>query len=232
MMKRLHLPIDEEKHMPPKGKLQLTEKEMVLLHWWIAHGARRDQLVKEVAGNDTIQSFLSSSSVKKNSEEVLPPIAPADSGQLEKLKAAGFSIRPVASGSGWLDVSAVSLPSITEKDLLLLVPVGKNILWLNLSGQQVGNEVMLLLDSSIHLRRLNLKDTKISDDIAQRLKALTELSYLNIVGTAFSDKGLMMLGSMKGLQQVYCWQTKVTKEGMANFKKNHPGVHIETGGQQ
>lgn len=232
MMKRVHLPIDEEKHMPPKGKLQLTEKEIALLHWWILHGARPDQTVKDVSGNDTVKSFLASSSVNKSREEVLPLIAPADSGQLAKLKAAGFSIRPVASGSGWLDVSAVSLPPVKEKELLLLVPVAKNILWLNLSGQQVGNEGMTLLDSCINLSRLNLKDTKVSDDFALRLKDLSHLSYLNIVGTDFSDKGLMMLGSVKGLQQVYCWQTKVTKEGVAKFKRNHPRTHIEMGGQQ
>ena len=35
LMERVHLPLEEKKHMPPKGKAQLTEDEIVLLTLWI-----------------------------------------------------------------------------------------------------------------------------------------------------------------------------------------------------
>lgn len=36
-MHRLRLPIEHEEHMPPEGKQQLTEEEILLMEWWIAN---------------------------------------------------------------------------------------------------------------------------------------------------------------------------------------------------
>ena len=48
MGKRLALPLEEEEHMPPDGKRQLTAHELTLLNWWLDAGARTDKTVKEL----------------------------------------------------------------------------------------------------------------------------------------------------------------------------------------
>ncbi len=48
LMKRLLLPREDDDHMPPKEKPQLTESEIALIHWWIASGASFDKKVKEL----------------------------------------------------------------------------------------------------------------------------------------------------------------------------------------
>ena len=49
MIKRILLPENDKKHMPPKQKPQLTEKETMLLHWWVQQGADFNKKVKEIS---------------------------------------------------------------------------------------------------------------------------------------------------------------------------------------
>ena len=39
LMRRIHLPLETKKHMPPQGKTQLTETEISILSQWIKSGA-------------------------------------------------------------------------------------------------------------------------------------------------------------------------------------------------
>jgi uncharacterized membrane protein len=45
LISSLHLPLEDKKHMPPRGKVQLTDDEIVLLAAWVKGGSRFDQLV-------------------------------------------------------------------------------------------------------------------------------------------------------------------------------------------
>jgi uncharacterized membrane protein len=47
LLHRIFLPLEEEEHMPPKGKPQLTEKEIQLLESWILENAAFDKKVVE-----------------------------------------------------------------------------------------------------------------------------------------------------------------------------------------
>ncbi len=49
MMKRIALPMDDDEHMPPAKKTQLTEKEIKVLAWWINAGAKTDVKIKDAA---------------------------------------------------------------------------------------------------------------------------------------------------------------------------------------
>lgn len=44
---RIKLPIDDDDHMPPEGKDQMTAEETALLHWWIKEGASATLKVKD-----------------------------------------------------------------------------------------------------------------------------------------------------------------------------------------
>jgi len=48
LMKRLLLPLDEDEHMPPKGKKQPSVREIAWLKWWIDVGAPLDKTISEL----------------------------------------------------------------------------------------------------------------------------------------------------------------------------------------
>jgi len=47
-IQRIDLPLDDDEHMPPDGKDQLTPEETTLLRWWVQQGASNKQKVSEV----------------------------------------------------------------------------------------------------------------------------------------------------------------------------------------
>jgi hypothetical protein len=42
LIDRITLPLNDDDHMPPKGKPQLTDKQIMLLEWWVKAGAPGD----------------------------------------------------------------------------------------------------------------------------------------------------------------------------------------------
>ena len=48
MISSLMLPLDDEKHMPPAKKTQLSAGEIDILTWWVANGAKRNVTVAEI----------------------------------------------------------------------------------------------------------------------------------------------------------------------------------------
>ncbi|HSU50989.1 MAG TPA: c-type cytochrome domain-containing protein, partial [Segetibacter sp.] len=57
LMRRIHLPEDEKEHMPPSGKPQLTDEEVVILERWIKSGADMNKKVIELGPADTLRQI-------------------------------------------------------------------------------------------------------------------------------------------------------------------------------
>ena len=47
LVMRAELPKDDDDHMPPSDKDQLTEKEVKILKWWIDNGLKNDVKIKD-----------------------------------------------------------------------------------------------------------------------------------------------------------------------------------------
>src|SRR6186713_1058276 len=58
LIKRVALPLEDEHHMSPKGKPQLTEHERALLSWWIGTGASFTGKVQDLAQTDKVRPIL------------------------------------------------------------------------------------------------------------------------------------------------------------------------------
>ena len=48
IIKRIHLPREEKKHMPPKAKPQLSKAEINLIVQWISYGAPEKSSISEL----------------------------------------------------------------------------------------------------------------------------------------------------------------------------------------
>lgn len=58
MIYRLLLPLDDDDHMPPQGKPQLTLVEIAALQWWIDSGAPVDKTVADLKPSPEAQRIL------------------------------------------------------------------------------------------------------------------------------------------------------------------------------
>jgi uncharacterized membrane protein len=225
LIERTLLELDDEKHMPPKGKKQLSDQELALLYWWVDHGASATVPIREYAENDSIKPFIAAKHDQPQ-EVPLPDVKVPDSLAVVALMKAGFHVIPIAKGSHLLEISSINMPGLKDADLALLKPVAENVLWLHLANRGITDRGIAHISDCKNIKRLDLRNSKITDASAAVIERLSSLEYLNLVGTQISDVALAQWKGLGALQHLYCWETKVTASGLESFKRSNPGTKV------
>lgn len=215
LIKRIDLPIDDEDHMPPKEKKQLTDQEKKLISLWVSSGADFNKKISESLNEKQVTELFSNES----SALTLPDVdVPAPNEELiSKLIEANVAITPVAKGSHFLQVNLISVPNEAQKLLEELRPIAKNVVVLKLNSTKVDDNLFLGFDNLVSL---SLADTKITDATMDQIVKIKSLTTLNISGTGITS--IEKLKELKNLKYLNIYKTSVKKTEL-------PGVKIETG---
>ena len=234
MIKRLHLPVDNEHHMPPKEKSQLKESQLALLYWWISNGADVSKKVKDLPQPDKIKPILlalqQTNAAMPTPVAELKPVKKADEKIINQLKSKGIIVVPVAQNSNFLSVNFVTSPIVLAGDLALLVQLKDQLLWLKLNGTNIDDKALHSVARLTSLARLDLSYTRISDDGLSGLKNLIALQQLNLVGTPVSAQAILSLKDIKTLTSIYLYKTGITANDFAKLKSSFPKTVLDTGG--
>jgi len=228
-IRRILLDKGDEKHMPPKGKSQLTQPEIDILSWWVLHGVSNAQPINAVGSNDTIMQFLSDAGKQSAGPAALDSIAPADATGIAALKKINVAVVPLATGSHFLELNMVNVPSFGDKDAPLLQKISPQVMWLVLADTKITDAGLEPLKSCNNITRMNLKNTAITNASISLIGQFKKLEYLNIVGTKIDDAGLLALTPSTTLKKIFCWQSGITTNGVMAFQKKHPNIEIDFG---
>ena len=233
MIKRIHLAENEEDHMPPEGKSQLTDEQIKLLSWWVKEGASFDKTVAEVKVDEEMQAVLNllldPDANKTEVEKLLASeIKPADEQVLSQLQSAGVQVVPLAADNHWLQARIFHSQS-ADAQINMLTEIAEQLTYLNLEGTNTKDEDLSSVVRLRNLTRLHLENSKVTDEGMQHLQQLPYLEYLNLYGTRVSDKGIQQLSGLKNLKKLYVWQTKVTEQGALELQKALPGLEVNLG---
>jgi uncharacterized membrane protein len=249
MIKRCLLPEDNDDHMPPKGKPQLTKEELAILAWWIDQGGSADQKLADLPKTAEVETALktvgfgpsgtagTSAPVARESEVYQKTLPTPSEEALQKLQALGILALPIAQGSHLLRIQAGATPLkgsggvFANQHLALLAPLAANIVWLDLANTQVTDQGLAQIAALPNLVRLHLQKTAITDAGLAQLTKLAYLEYLNLYGTAVTDAGIGQLAPLKNLHALYLWQTKVSEAGIKNLHEKMPQLRINRGFQ-
>ncbi len=234
--KRVVLPAENDEHMPPKGKVPLSDEEITLLKWWIDQGADFNKKVLDIPAEENIKKTLAiytggeqSNTVKKESEVFKNKVAEADKKMVKDLQKSGVIITPIANGDHFLEVSFVNLAGKADELAPKLVSLEKQIVWLKLGFTNISDRQMSNISNLKNVVKLGLEHTNITDAGLKGIKNLKYLEYLNLYGTKVTDEGLKELASLKNLQNLYVWQTGVTEKGVLELKKKLPKLEVDFG---
>lgn len=231
--KRITLDPLDEKHMAPKGKPQLTEREINLIQWWIGANAGFDKKVKDIPSTPKIEAALkelqSAAPAARSSEIPAEPVEKVDDSVMDSLRRAGIVILPVSAGSNYLLANFISIPKLDERTVALLQQVSKQLVWLKINYTDLSDASWQIIGGCKNLRRLSVEHTNLSDAQLKYISALTHLVYLNLVATKVSFAGLQQLTSLKHLEHLYLGQTNVKGDEFSRLKNVFPGTHIDSG---
>jgi len=221
MMNRIHLPIDEKEHMPPKSKKQLSDDEIALLNWWIEEDADFTALVGQIKQTEPIAAILQKYAQPKDAYSQLN-IKPVAETVITGLNTKGIPAAPLAMNSPFIDINLAHKQTIKKSLINKLSKIEKQLSVLDLAFSNVDDKMLSGLGNFDHLRNLQLQKTKITDKSIERLKGLEHLKILNLYGTDVTDKIIPIIKELPSLKTIYLLETQVSEAGIAELKKDRP----------
>jgi hypothetical protein len=236
LVRRIWLPASDSDVMPPRGQRPLTPAEASVIRWWIDRGAKFDQKVLDAEAEaeippdvrPAIEAIVGRIPIDLGGP-TLPKvkIAPAAPAALANVRATGVAIVPLSADTPFVHVHCTNVrATFGDAQLAALEAIAPQILWLDVSGTQITDTGLTVVEKFPNLTRLHLDRTAITDAGITRLARLSHLEYLNLYGTKITDAGLTSLAGLANLRGLYIWQTGVTPQGIDRLKASLPRLVV------
>jgi len=225
LLERVHLPLDEEKHMPPEGKPQLTADEITLLSLWIKEEAGFNKKVTALPVNDSLRLMATAVLKPDIDSSAIFDFPPADEKIIAKLNTNYRTIAHFAKESPALDVSIYNRDAYSAKQLEELNEIKEQVISLNLNKLPVKDEDLKTVGHFENLRRLDLNFSEITDNGLNALTSLKHLHTLSLSGTKVSYNGLKeKLSALKNLKIISIWNTSISSREITALQQAYKSI--------
>jgi uncharacterized membrane protein len=231
LTERIELDPEDKKHMPPKGKAQLTAAEIILFREWIQMGAGEVLRLQQLKDTDTLKSIIyqvtnAGSKAKPVKSYSFPA---ASSSTISSLNTPFRRILPLAYQSPALSVKFFLKEQFKAEMLDECSSIKEQVIEVNLTGMPADDKILGKLGMFSNLEKLNLNGTSISGKTLKSLIACTYLEQVSLASTAVEPADLRTIAQMPSLRKVFLWNTKVTEKDIANLSKEYPSVGWDLG---
>jgi uncharacterized membrane protein len=225
LYKRITLDPSDEKFMPTDGKPPLTKAETAIIKWWIEKGNLVEgktiaelkdagEIKPEIASYLGFINSIADAAHAESVQDAVNPEIPATLNMtlVDSLRSEGVNVRVMLHNPVMLDVtlpagSGIEIASIKSD----LIAVAKNVIWLNVSDNNLKVSDLDFLSVMTNLEKLRLEKNPIEDGIAELLLGLNHLEAVNLNETRITMKSLEQLNRLPKLKRVYSWESVVEK---------------------
>ena len=108
--------------------------------------------------------------------------------------------------------------------------IAQHLVILDLTKSAVTDEGLAILKKFPNLQRLTLEgSTKITTEGVRHLAEIPSLEKLNLVRVKLVDSAVDFLSTMKGLREVYLYQTQLSDEAIQRLKDARPQIFVNAG---
>lgn len=210
LISRMELPLDHEDHMPPSEKRQPKKEELQLIRLWLENEASFDlKLGAAKPEKKWLEPFFQREEIAFYPTVNLNPVI-EDS--LAALRNKGFYVEPIAKGSPLLKVSCINFPDFQDQNLQDLGALNAHVVYLDLSGTQVTDEVLRGLTDFPNLTVLKLSQTAISGNSLNQLGQSQKIKLIFLNQTEVSLTHIQSLTAIKSLEKVFAFETPASSE--------------------
>ncbi|MBC7572427.1 MAG: chitobiase/beta-hexosaminidase C-terminal domain-containing protein [Spirosoma sp.] len=235
LLQRIHLPMDEKKHMPPTGKAQLTPAEIRLLSLWVKGqanpgGADFNKRVLDLPASDSLRMMAVALFTPIKPAEPEFDFKAADDETVKKLNTDYRTVAFLAKESPALAVNLYNKATYSAGQLKELSAVKKQVVSLNLNKLPVKDADLTYIGQLENLQRLDLNFTDVTGKGLRELLPLKHLESLALSGTKTTYADLNgQLPNFKKLRALTLWETGITSGEIEKLRKANPGIQIIAG---
>ncbi len=225
MMQRIHLPLDQEKHMPPDGNAQLTSTEITLLSLWINQEIGFHKKLIDLPEEDSIRVMAAAYILPVTDSSSLYDFPAADEALIKQLSTNDRNISHVSKQSPALEVSIYRRDGYGVKQLEELSDLREQIVTLKLNKLPVRDDDLRSISQFYNLRRLELNFSDITDGGLRALTELKQLKTLSLSGTKVTYAGLKdAMSSFSKLKTITLWNTSLSIQDMSFLRQSFPTI--------
>lgn len=241
LVKRIELDPNDDEHMPPKGKKDLSTQEVALIKWWIDQGASKTATVSSLKSNDEITKIISTLvspqkkaddlAAKQQQEQAAIKQQALLRPEVDRLRVAfPAALHFESQHSNHLIFTAVGLrKKFNDQEFAKLETLMPAFVSIDLSATSVTDASGKYLSKASNLKSLRLGETDITDKIIDDLISLKHLESLNLYQTKITQSGCVKLGTMSQLKKLYLWQTQMNETALKELKTKLPNCEMVTG---
>lgn len=225
LSERIHLPLSDEKHMPPDGKMQLTPEEIGILSKWIKAGSNFKIKMDELPKTDSL--FLLTNKVKPHSEHKgqiwndLP--------DLDEFNSNYCTTDYLFAGSDQIVVNFFQGTFYDRDNLKKLEKIKSGIVSLNMQGMPLTKEDLDIIIQFKNIQKINLNNTNLDIRSLEVLKSLPKLKDVAICGIEFEEQGLDQFLHNARFSSVNIWTQNGTQKQYGKLMLKYPDIKIIVG---
>ena len=232
IIENINLPLEEKKHMPPKGKAQLTPDEIKLIYAWIEAGADIEKTLKDYPETDSLRilaaGFINIPEQPEEKEEKYA-FSPASAEAIQKLNNPFLSVFSLSVNSPALQADFFVRQNFDRKNLNELLSVKEQLVALNLSNMPVTDADMKTISKFNNLEKLILNNTEITSKALQELQNLKKLRSLSIAGTRVDKGAEEYFTGFASLNEVFTWNSGISQMDAAKMQEKNKNIKFNTG---
>lgn len=217
IIKRIVLSTDDEKHMPPKARTQLSSEENNIIHWWIQHGANEQLKIHEASKNDTLLAFIKSKQQIKNDNENIPF---ADPKAIRELSQIGSVIYSIEKNSPYLYVNLQNVKTDTSILFSNLSIISPNIIELKISGKKLNSDLLKMICGMKNIEKLDLSGCDVEDNITKFISLPSTLKMINLSNSKINQDNLFKMITNPGLEKVFAYNIDIDSSVLIKLKTN------------
>lgn len=226
LLQRVHLPMEEKKHMPPSGKAQLTLQEISLLTLWVKQKADFNKKLTDLPASDSLR-MLATAFLRPHNQEEEYDFPPADEDKVKALNTDYRTILPLARESPALAVNIYNASAYNVSQVDELDDIRKQVISLNLNKMPVKDADLKSIAKFENLRKLDLNFTDVTAAGLKELAGLKHLQNLTLSGTKLDLNDLKgLLPQLKSVKTVAVWDTKLTAADVHQLQQANKGMTI------
>ena len=229
LLQRVALPLEDEEHMPPDGKTQLTEQEIELIESWIGHGADTEISYALLKKEDSLKQLVLKKWLKSNIEKEAYTFDFAGSKLIEELNSPYRSVVQKSPSSPAIEVAIYGRSAYKTEFLTDLTKIKEQVVYLNLANLPIDDNALQLVSDFKNLEHLVLNFTEITNDALAPLIGNAKLQTLSLAGTTVDISILNYVKDFKNLKELFVWNTQMTDDDIATLAKELPSVMINEG---
>lgn len=222
MVQSMLLPLEDEKHMPPDGKPQLTAQEKEIIIAWINSGASFSKKASAYIPDESIRKLYDANTRTKKQKQYT--FRSADSKTLASLNSHFMTVKPLFGGSPALKASLFLASEYVPEHLKQLLQVKQQLIHLHLADMPVTDRDIEIIMQFSSLEKLVLNGTKVTDQGILKLSKLSKLEELSLSNTSITEVIEPLFSQLPSLRKIFITDTKIPENKVKQWQQKYPKI--------